>query len=192
MPIVTAVRPFISQMPGVPSSFCHRMSDLPSSLKSPSPLTCQLGPGLYGHGPFGPAAPTVMAVKPFIRQIPAVPSLFCHRMSDALPVRVPLKSCGLHDAVQRGLDAPLVEAAGIPPEVVPDVKGPRRIVDPFAAESSPREWRIPLGAGWLMTRLGDTPLQLLLVSTATVSPSGRYVPGAIATGVRQRRGTGVR
>jgi len=80
--IAVAVRPFISQMPGVPSSFCHRMSALKSSLKSPSPLACQLGPGLDGHGAFGPAGPTVTAVKPFMLQIPGVPSLFCHRMSE--------------------------------------------------------------------------------------------------------------
>jgi hypothetical protein len=38
--------PFISQIAGVPSLPCHRMSGLPSPLKSPLPLTCQLGPGL--------------------------------------------------------------------------------------------------------------------------------------------------
>ena len=38
--------PFISQIAGVPSALCHRMSDLPSLLKSPVPLICQLGPGL--------------------------------------------------------------------------------------------------------------------------------------------------
>ena len=38
--------PFISQIAGVPLSFCHRMSALPSKLKSPVPSTCQLGPGL--------------------------------------------------------------------------------------------------------------------------------------------------
>ncbi len=79
---VTSVRPFIRQIAGVPSSFCHRMSDLPSKSKSASPLTCQLGPGLDGHGPLGPAAPTDVAVKPFISQIAGVPSLFCHRMSE--------------------------------------------------------------------------------------------------------------
>ena len=36
--------PSISQIAGVPSLFCHRMSDLPSPLKSPVPLTCQLVP----------------------------------------------------------------------------------------------------------------------------------------------------
>jgi hypothetical protein len=37
---------------------------------------------LDGHGAFGPAGPTVTAVKPFMLQIPGVPSLFCHRMSE--------------------------------------------------------------------------------------------------------------
>jgi hypothetical protein len=37
--------PFISQITGVPSSFCQRMSALPSPLKSPTPTACQLGPG---------------------------------------------------------------------------------------------------------------------------------------------------
>src|SRR5436190_92685 len=36
--------PFISQIAGVPSLPCHRMSDLPSPSKSPVPLICQLGP----------------------------------------------------------------------------------------------------------------------------------------------------
>ena len=38
--------PLISHIAGVPLSFCHWMSDLPSPLKSPVPSTCQLGPGL--------------------------------------------------------------------------------------------------------------------------------------------------
>src|SRR5258705_9132718 len=76
--------PFISQTAGVPSLPCHRMSDLPSPLKSALPLTCQLGPGLNG-----PAAPTDTALVPSISQIAGVPSLPCHRMSD-LPS--PLKS----------------------------------------------------------------------------------------------------
>ena len=78
------VEPSISQIAGVPSSCCHRMSDLPSPLKSPVPLTCQLGPGLNG-----PAAPVDSAVEPSISQIAGVPSSFCQRMSD-LPS--PLKS----------------------------------------------------------------------------------------------------
>ena len=76
--------PSISQIAGVPSSFCHRMSDLPSPLKSPVPLICQLGPGLNRAG----GAP-VIAFVPSISQIAGVPSSFCHRMSD-LPS--PLKS----------------------------------------------------------------------------------------------------
>ena len=38
--------PFISQIAGVPSSFCQRMSALPSPLKSPLPATCQVGRGV--------------------------------------------------------------------------------------------------------------------------------------------------
>jgi hypothetical protein len=34
-----------ARIAGVPSSFCQRMSALPSPLKSPMPATCQLGPG---------------------------------------------------------------------------------------------------------------------------------------------------
>ena len=68
--------PFISQIAGWPLSFCHRMSDLPSLLKSPVPLICQLGPG------FGPAAPPPIRFRPFISQMRGLPSLFCHRMSD--------------------------------------------------------------------------------------------------------------
>src|SRR4051812_47140651 len=61
--------PFISQMAGVPSSPCHRMSDLPSPLKSPLPLICQLGPGLPE-----PAALLDNRLPPFISQIEGVPS----------------------------------------------------------------------------------------------------------------------
>ena len=50
--------PSISQIAGVPSLPCHRMSDLPSPLKSPLPLICQLGPGLNE-----PAAPTATALR---------------------------------------------------------------------------------------------------------------------------------
>ena len=60
------------------------MSDLPSPLKSPVPLICQLGPGIERAD--GTANVTLV---PSISQIAAVPSSFCHRMSD-LPS--PLKS----------------------------------------------------------------------------------------------------
>src|SRR5258706_15993515 len=49
VPTGLAVRtevPFISHTVACPLSFCHRMSDLPSPLKSPAPWTCQDGPGL--------------------------------------------------------------------------------------------------------------------------------------------------
>ena len=75
--------PSISQIAGVPSSCCHRMSDLPSPLKSPVPLTCQLGPGLNE-----PTAPRSQhSCRPSARSLASL--VFCHRMSD-LPS--PLKS----------------------------------------------------------------------------------------------------
>ena len=167
----TAVRPFISQMPGVPSSFCHRMSDLPSKSKSASPLTCQLGPGLV------PTGLVASGVKPFISQMPGVPSLFCHRMSEALLLKVPLKSCGLQMPYKV---ASMPQSSRLPEpakkssrtnrvQVVLSIHLPAKLASRVAA---------PLGAGWLMTRPGDTPVQLLLVSTSPRSV-GRYVPGAM-------------
>src|SRR6476646_9297311 len=68
--------PFMSQIAGVPSSPCHRMSLLPSPLKSPVPITCQDGPG------FGPTAePNARFVPLFRLQIAAWPLSFCHRNS---------------------------------------------------------------------------------------------------------------
>jgi hypothetical protein len=58
-----APRPSISQIAGVPSLPCHKMSDLPSPLKSPLPSICQLGPGLND-----PAAPIDTTCVPSIRQ----------------------------------------------------------------------------------------------------------------------------
>src|SRR5262245_30884085 len=52
--MAVALMPFISQIAGVPSLPCHRMSDLPSPSKSPVALICQLGPGL--NGPTAPKA----------------------------------------------------------------------------------------------------------------------------------------
>src|SRR6266850_4504092 len=83
-PIDTTLVPSMVQMTGVPSSFCHRMSDLLSPLKSPVPSMCQLGPGLNG-----PTAPANVALVPSISQTAAVPLSPCQRMS-ALPS--PLKS----------------------------------------------------------------------------------------------------
>src|SRR6266436_4272998 len=68
--------PFISHTAGVPSAFCHRMSALPSPLKSPALMTCQAEPGL------NPAAPPEESVKPFMNQMTGVPSSYCQRMSD--------------------------------------------------------------------------------------------------------------
>src|ERR1700722_20993231 len=53
------VVPFISQTEAWPVFvFCHRMSELPSSLKSPVPASIQLGPGL------GLTAPPANDVRP--------------------------------------------------------------------------------------------------------------------------------
>ena len=48
-------------------AFCHRMSEWPSSLKSPVPTAFQLGPGL------GPTVPPPTMLVPFISQIAAWP-----------------------------------------------------------------------------------------------------------------------
>jgi len=92
-PPETKLRPSINQIAGVPSLFCHRMSDLLSPLKSLLPSICQLGPGLNG-----PTAPTDTALVPFINQIAGVPSSFCHRMSDLLS---PLRSAEPHPALPK-------------------------------------------------------------------------------------------
>jgi hypothetical protein len=60
------------------------MSDLPSPLKSPVPLICQLGPGL--KGPIWPANVTLV---PSSSQSAAAPLSCCQTMSDLLS---PLKS----------------------------------------------------------------------------------------------------
>ena len=57
--------PFISQIATWPLVFCHRMSEWPSSLKSPVPTIFQLGPGL------GPTAAMWVTFDPFISQIAA-------------------------------------------------------------------------------------------------------------------------
>src|SRR5580693_7387826 len=78
------VVPFISQIQ-VLVPFFHRMSDLPSPLKSPVPAMLHPAPPV-------PAGPLPIWVVPFISHIQAPPVLaFCHRMSD-LPS--PLKSFG--------------------------------------------------------------------------------------------------
>src|SRR5438105_15805087 len=67
--------PFISQITASPLSFCHRMSALPSPLKSPVALTCQLEPGL-------PRLALPSTLVPFSSQITIPPLLFCHSRSD--------------------------------------------------------------------------------------------------------------
>ncbi len=76
------VFPSISQIAAAPASFCHKISDLPSPLKSPVAIVCQLGGGV-------PMTLSEVGVCPSISQIAAAPASFCHRMSD-LPS--PLKS----------------------------------------------------------------------------------------------------
>jgi hypothetical protein len=68
------VFPFMSQIEAWPVlAFCHRMSELPSPLKSPVPISVQLDPGL------GLTAPPSTKVVPFISQIAAWPFVFCHK-----------------------------------------------------------------------------------------------------------------
>src|SRR5258706_291140 len=57
--------PFISHTVACPLSFCHRMSDLPSPLKSSAPRTCQDVPGLE------PTLILLSSVVPFISQTAA-------------------------------------------------------------------------------------------------------------------------
>ena len=56
--------------------FCQRMSELPSRLKSPVPISVQPRPGLGVTGP----PPT--RLLPAISQIEAWPFVFCHKMSE--------------------------------------------------------------------------------------------------------------
>src|SRR5262249_30799897 len=80
---VIGVVPFISQIAGNPSLFCHRISALPSLLKSPVVMACHEGPGAACTAPFIITDAFIIDV-PFISQIAGTPSAFCHRMS-ALP-----------------------------------------------------------------------------------------------------------
>src|SRR5258705_361144 len=73
--------PCMVQIDVKPLSCCHRMSDLPSPLKSSAALMCQLGPGLE------PTAASATGFKPFISQIAGKPLSFCQRIS-ALPSRL--------------------------------------------------------------------------------------------------------
>ena len=66
--------PFISQIEALPSVLRHRMSALPSPLKSPTPAIVQL----VGTTP---SPPPLACVRPFISQIEALPSVLRHRMS---------------------------------------------------------------------------------------------------------------
>ena len=45
VPALTIENPVHSETTGVPSAFCHRMSGLPSPLKSAAAITCQDDPG---------------------------------------------------------------------------------------------------------------------------------------------------
>src|SRR5918997_683125 len=76
-----ALVPSICQIVVWPLVFCHRMSDLPSPLKSPVSIACQLG----STSKIGPPVTLVLSIS----QIVVWPLVFCHRMSD-LPS--PLKS----------------------------------------------------------------------------------------------------
>ena len=54
--------PLVSQIAASPLSFCHSRSGLPSPLKSPVALTCQLGPGL-------PRLPPPVIALPLLAQM---------------------------------------------------------------------------------------------------------------------------
>ena len=78
-----------------PLVFCHRMSDLPSPLKSPVPMTCQLGAGVADD-----SARDDGECRSSARSRPA-PLVFCHRMSalpsplkSPVPIDVPARSRG--------------------------------------------------------------------------------------------------
>ncbi len=76
------VFPLISQIEAWPVlAFRHRMSDWPSSLKSPVPIAFQAGPGLGLTGP----PPT--RVLPSMSQIVACPLVFCRRTWGRFPRR---------------------------------------------------------------------------------------------------------
>src|SRR5438552_5800972 len=81
--LLTTVPPFISHMATLPLvGFRHRMSDLPSPLKSPTPSTIQ--------GDMLPKPTLLTTAPPFISHRATLPLVgFRHRMSD-LPS--PLKS----------------------------------------------------------------------------------------------------
>src|SRR5438045_2583090 len=113
-----------------PLSFCHRMSENPSPLKSPVALTCQLGPGL-------PRLPPPSTPVPFSSQSTASPLLFCHRRSDfpsALkslvgpPAEVgrPTKSLGI-----RPLELAPAAVSSLVPAAVPSVT--HRLMLPLAS-----------------------------------------------------------
>ena len=105
-----------ARSPAVPLSFCHRMSALPSPLKSPLPSTCQ-------------PAPDCRARRR--RQAGAVHQPDRRRAVVVLPqdvaLAVAVEIVRLHDDVVGDLEAPLREAAGIAAGVVGDVKAPRRV-----------------------------------------------------------------
>ena len=80
--------PSMVQIAGMPLSFCQRMSDLPSPLKSAAVIDMPRRPRIGQDRP-----PPVMLV-PSMVQIAGMPLSFCQRMSD-LPS--PLKSAAVSD-----------------------------------------------------------------------------------------------
>src|SRR3954462_12716055 len=130
------------------------MSDLPSTSKSPEPLTCQAGPGLL------PTKVLLVMVVPFISQISAWPESFCHRTS-ALPS--PSKS-----------PEPLICQVG---PGLPPTSGPLNKVGPFNSQIA--AW--PLS---FCHRMSDLPSQskslVTFRGTGGVSPAlaiCQLVPG---------------
>ena len=69
--------PFISQIATAPFVFCNRMSEWPSSLKSPVPMACQFGPGLA-------TTALLVTLVPLVSQMAMAPLVFCNRTSGSL------------------------------------------------------------------------------------------------------------
>src|SRR2546423_946323 len=87
---VAGVVPFINQLAASPfagseasaaSLYCHRISDLPSPLKSPVAMACQLGGGLAMIVSSVGAVPFIsqIAASPFAGSEASAASLYCHR-----------------------------------------------------------------------------------------------------------------
>ena len=104
------LKPFINHIATAPEMCRHRISLLPSPLKSPVPAICQSFPGV-------PTKALDWMLKPFINHIATAPEMCRHRIS-LLPS--PLKSpvpaiCQSLSAVPKSSAAPVAQL----PEVAP-------------------------------------------------------------------------